>query len=186
MKIRNYVSDVANLLSLWDNAKVDMENIKNNDDLTIMRINKLIDIINGIIFEIAKYFIPLIVSRAFKTSDGVVYISQLREKFVSVERIIDENGKEVRYTTKDDKIIMDNNSATIYYRILPCSYAFANEIDFTNFEVPRNVIIYGAAAEMCLSEGMFDEAVVWHEKYREQLKMLTKMKNYKLAKRTWA
>ena len=186
MKIREYVAGVANLLSLWDATKIDENILANNDPLTVERIDKLCSIVNGIIHEIARYFVPLILQKQVKTSDGVVPFSQLKANIVNIEKVVDDKGNEIGFTTYYDRIKMDKPSGTIYYRILPISYNYGNEIHFTDFQVPRKVIIYGAAAEFCLAEGLFDEAVAWHEKYREQIKLLTKPKNLKIKKRTWA
>lgn len=186
MKIRDYVASVASLLSLWDSNKVDMIEVDNNDPITTKRINKIAEMVNGIINEIASFFIPLIVQKHVNTSDGVVAFSSLKSSVVSIEKVIGEQGKEISFETYHDKIVMSENSGTVYFRIIPGNYNYNNEIDYSELELPRKVIVYGVAAEFCLSEGLFDEAVVWHEKYREQLKLLTKPKNYNTAKRTWA
>lgn len=186
MKIRDYVESVANLLSLWDSNKVDLENVENNDTIIVGRINRIQSMVNGIICEIANFFVPLIVQKQVETSDGVVLFSSLGANIVSIEKVVSKQGKEIGFKVYHDKIVMSENSGTIYCRITPKTYNYNDEIDYTDFEVPKKVIVYGAAAEFCLTEGMFDEAVVWHEKYREQLKFLTKPKNYNTAKRTWA
>ena len=186
MKIIEYVSEVADLLSLWDATKVDLNIIENNDATTVSRINKICNLVNDVVYEIAMNFVPMITQTQVKTSDGVVPFSQLRPNIISIEKILDENGKEINFTIYPEKLKMDKTSGTIYYRRLPNYYKKGNEIDFTEYEVPKKVILYGTAAEFCLTEGLFEEAMVWHEKYREQIKMLTKPKNYKLAKREWA
>lgn len=186
MKIRDYVANVANLLSLWDSNKVDLEDVNNNDQTIVERINKIQVMVNGIICEIANYFVPLIIQKHVNTINGEVPLSNLRMNIVSVEKVVNEQGKEIDFEVYHDKIVMSENSGTVYLRIIPKTYNYTNEIEYTDLQVPSKVIVYGTAAEFCLSEGLFDEAVVWHEKYREQLKLLTKPKNYKTAKRTWA
>ena len=186
MKIKDYVESVANLLSLWDSNKVDLDDISNNDALTGGRINRIHIMVNGIINEIANYFVPLIIQKQVETIDGVVPFSSLKANIVKIEKVVGENGNEIMFKSYHDKIVMNEKSGTIHYRIVPRQYDFTEEIDYTDLEVPKKVIVYGASAEFCLSEGLFDEAVVWHEKYREQLKLLTKPKNYNTTKRTWA
>lgn len=186
MKIRDYVSNVASLLSLWDSTKIDIYDVNNNDSITVNRINKLAGIVNGIIREIATFYVPLILSRHIKTSNGVVSFSNLWTNVVSVEKVVSDQGKEIGFETYHNKIVMSEKSATVYFRIIPNGYNYGNEIDYREIDLPKKVIEYGTAAEFCLTEGLFDEAVVWHEKYREQLKLITKPKNYNTAKRAWA
>ena len=186
MKIKDYVANVANLLSLWDSNKVDLENINNNDQLIVERINKIQVMINGIICEIANYFVPLIIQKYVNTANGVVPFSTLRLNIVNVEKVVNAQGEDIDFEVYHDKIVMSENTGTVYLRIVPKTYNYTSEVEYTDLQVPSKVIVYGAAAEFCLAEGLFDEAVVWHEKYREQIKLLSKPKNYNTAKRTWA
>ena len=71
----------------------------------------------------------------------------------------------------------------VEYEYAPDKVGLDDEICYMEKDVPVRVIAYGVAAEYCITEGDFDQAVMWHKRYTDAISDICVPKNTRAAKR---
>ena len=72
------------------------------------------------------------------------------------------------------------------YQYLPKNYDINDVVGYKETEVSKMTLTSGLAAEYSISEGLFDEAVMWHKRFVDGVNAITRPKNVKIKSRCWA
>lgn len=112
--------------------------------------------------EIAVEYRPL-VTRETTVSNGTVYFTALSKPPVTVYAVTLQ-GKRLPFRAFYDRIETEGKgTVTVEYAYRP-TFALRDECPFD-----ARTVAYGAAAEYCLKNSLFEEAATWDAKFRDSL-----------------
>ena len=184
MKIKDVIKNCAlllgkqNVLTYLDGGQT--------DGVTIATVNNMTSLVNLVINELACTYIPMVKSETVLATDGKIYYTELTERALKVLSVTDIHGDEIDAKITPEYVKIKGSSATIEYEFLPPNYGLEDQFNFSNTQVTERVLSYGLSAELCISEGRFDEAVTWHERYVQEISIICCPKNTLLKQRRWA
>ncbi|MBE7081825.1 MAG: hypothetical protein E7372_04630 [Clostridiales bacterium] len=149
----------------------------------------LLKIIGLVISELSTTYFPLISKQFVTFNGGILSYDELYKKVVKIIKVYDQEGKNFDFIDETEEILLkDNNSDVelfVEYQYLPEEYTDESEIDYQERDIPTRVIAYGVAAEYCISQGKFDEAVMHHKRYMSALQEIKGIKNVKIKGRSF-
>lgn len=140
---------------------------------------------NLVIAELSTSYVPLLKKETLQAENGKIYFSSLTETALEIVKVTDENGKEVDFIYKPDRIETDLSALNIEYKYLPSNLGLNDIVGYTERQVPSRIIAYGIAAEFSLCERAFDESVLWHNRFTSSLSLLLSPKNVKIKERSF-
>ena len=157
------------------------------DSLTTRNVNLLIRCTSLVLGEIASDIIPLKTSESLSSSSGKILLSSLTSKLYKVISV-KKNKRKVSFRIYPTYIEVDGDDGTfeVEYFFLPSEKtALTDTIDEIGNFVDARTIAYGVASEYAYISGLFEEAKMWEEKFKNALDTKTKLKNYYLKARRW-
>ena len=156
----------------------DEESAKQNYVLLLKCYNLVAD-------EISREYFPLSTVETFTPDNGVILYENFTFNPVLIKSVTTLDGNKA-----DCKIhlvrIFTNSTVKVEYAY-SCPERSYNDIsDFTLTKVSKRVLAYGVVVEYCLIKGMFEEAVMWRDKYNSGLSAcLSVRKIPKIKNRMW-
>ncbi len=148
------------------------------------RATNLVTLMNFVINDLASNYISLTRIQSVTPTNGKYYISSLYGTMLEIKAVYDKDGNEIEYQL-DDTYIYCEGAQRIEYQYVPTKYGFIDVFDFTEKEISVKCLVYGIASEYCMSIARFDEAIFWHEKHIEAIKISKKPTNRITKKRSW-
>lgn len=139
---------------------------------TLSKVNVLTRLINLVINELAGSFIPMIKSEEISVLNDKIYYKDLSENLLNIVSVTDMHGNEISYEKKHEYIAVNLKNAIVEYEYLPANYGLEDSVGYEENQVSSRVLAYGLAAEFCITEGAFDEAVMWHKRYADGIERL--------------
>lgn len=186
MTIKEILKTVATVTSRKD-LKEYLENgegeISENTQETV---NSLIELTNLVINELACSYIPSVTLEEVTPKAGRIYFKDLSKTPLKVLRVVDTAGSNLSFKIFPEFITVDMQKVLVEYEYAPDKVGLDDEICYMEKDVPVRVIAYGVAAEYCITEGDFDQAVMWHKRYTDAISDICVPKNTRAAKRRWA
>ena len=157
---------------------------------TYSDVSFLVRIINLVVNELACTYIPLIYEQEVTFYEGRLEYIELEKKPVKILGVYDYSENEVAFIEKAQHIQLKESmpeavTLKIKYQFVPDEYFEDSEVEYAEKDIPARVIAYGVAAEYCLSQGMFEQAVIHHKRYVTELQELKKPKNTIIKNRSW-
>ena len=185
MTIKEIIKTSATLLNREDLKKyLDGQSYSAESD-TAKAIERLIELANLVINELSLSFVPMVKSESINAGSNRVYYSSLSESAISIFEVLDANGNNIDFTQSGEYFETVGYAKTIKYSFVPKKYAIDETIGYSEKDVSMRSLAYGLTAEFCLTEGEFDLAVLFHDKYVESLKEICLPKNRISRKRSW-
>lgn len=144
---------------------------------TAPTVNLMANLLNLVISELSATFIPMIKTETVTTQNGKVFYASLKENAVRIIKVYDADGKELSIKSNAEYLETEKNTVTVEYEYAPTSYGLTDTIGYTEKEVSLSTLAYGVVAEYSISQGNFDEAVMWHKRYVDSVSQMRKLKN---------
>ncbi len=119
--------------------------------------------------EVALDYLPLLAEDEMETETGVIHYAALSREAARVVGVWDEWGNTVPFTLFPDYLKTQPNKVRVRYTYLPKEKSFKDKSDFT-LQASVRLFAYGVAAEYALASGLFEEAAVWDQKYKDAIK----------------
>ena len=157
------------------------------DALTTRNINLLIRCTSLVLGEIASDIMPLKTSESLSSSSGKILLSGLTAKVYKIISV-KKDGSKISFKVYPTyiQIYCDDGTFEIEYNYLPSAKTtLTDNIDEVGNFVDLRTIAYGVASEYAYISGLFEEAKMWEEKFKNALDTKTKLKNYYLKARRW-
>ena len=157
------------------------------DAITTRNINLLIRCASLVLGEIASDIMPLKTKQTLSSSSGKILLSALTSKLYKIISV-KKDGRKVTFKVYPTYIQLytDDGSFEVEYNYLPSDKtALTDNIDEVGMFVDARTIAYGIASEYAYISGLFEEAKMWEEKFKNALDTKTKLKNYYLKARRW-
>ena len=143
------------------------------------------DCVNLTINEVATEYIPVVCTEYVNNYGGMIYYSTLASKVLKVLATYDNGGNKISFSKFTEGVKTSSTVNKIEYSYIPPSYTIAETIAFDESTVPARVIAYGVASQVCVTEGRFDEAEIWHNRFVESIKNLSEPKRARIKGRCW-
>lgn len=157
------------------------------DSLTTRNLNLLIRCTSLVLGRIASDLIPLIKVESVNSSSGKILYSALTSKVYKIDSV-KKDGKKHSFKIYPTYILLgcDDGQFDVEYEFLPSDKtALTDNIDEVGNLVDARTIAYGVASEYAYISGLFEEAKMWEEKFKNALDTKTKLKNYAIKARRW-
>lgn len=128
---------------------------------------------------------PQITKENVEAQDNKIMLNSLTKtakKVLSVK----ENGNNIKFKIYDNFILTNKNGTfeVEYSYLLPKVLTKTDEIAL-NF-LPERTFALGVASEYCFISGLFDDAVIWEEKFKSVLKKESEaVRTFIMPKRKW-
>ena len=150
----------------------------------------LTKIINIVVNELSSTYFPLITEQDVTFYDGQFSYLDFEKRVVKIIEVCDCLGNKVNYKEGIEYIELEGEypseiMLTVKYQFTPSEYFEDSQIDYAEKDIPARVIAYGVAAEYCINQARFSEAVMHHNRYMLALQELKAPKNKKLKARSW-
>ncbi len=183
MSIKDILKNAALLLGR-ENVIDYCNGLTFNDD-TLRTVNNMTGLINLVISELACTYIPMVKRETVSTSNGKIYYKDLTENALKVLGVYDTSGKEVHFEQNIEYLTINGSSVVVEYEYSPANYGIDDEIGYREKDVSACVLAYGLCAEFSISEGRFDQAVMWHKRYVDALSEICMPRNTHVKERRW-
>lgn len=161
-------------------------NTENVNEETINAVSVMVSLINIVLNELAATYIPMVKTEGLAFSANKFLFADLSENIIEVEDVFDDYGNKVNYKISGEYLVADIKTGVIKYHYLPKNYDLNDMIGYRETDVCKMTLVAGLAAEFSISEGLFDEAVMWHNRFVDGVSAQTKPKNVKTKSRCWA
>lgn len=136
--------------------------------------------------ELALDYLPLLAEETVDSDTGAVFFNELSRDAFRIVKIVDANGNNVSFKIFPDYLKAQSGTLTITYAYAPKAKSLSDESDFKAYASVR-LFAYGIATEYCLASGLFEEASVWSQKYKEAITATYRAHPNKVMKsRRWA
>ena len=149
----------------------DIENISFSEDEQ-KKIKKLLSLLDLVTSEAATER-PLTCEETLKSENGKLMLKNLGEKLLSVVSIKNENGRRLNYKIFSSYISVEAESVKIRYTYLPKKATIDSEVET---HLPLRILAFALAREICLSEGLNEDADIFEERYKAALSLLPSLK----------
>ncbi len=187
MKVNEIIKTTATLL-----AREDVVDYLSNTDLvqeveknTLETIDLLTRLCNLVISELAEGLIVMKKEISINNLSSVTF-KDLAIEPIDVIAVYDASGNKLNYTVSAYGLTVSTGLvAKIEYAYLPKNYGLTDTVGTFEKKVTVGVLAYGVAAEFCIVEGRFDEAVMWNERYTSSINALITPKNAQIKGRNF-
>ena len=172
MNIKEVLSLTAFYLQMEDVLKLpffkeDGGNTISGDTEAEKTLLQLLRCANLAINEIATDYFPLYTRETVDAVGGTIMIADLKRRLIDVRRIT-LNGRKVKFKSYPAVIRTVNARVEAEYSYMPDELTLDGETPFGD-KVGARVIAYGAAAEYCITSGLFEETVMWEKRFKDAL-----------------
>jgi hypothetical protein len=186
MTVKEVLKTTATLLGREDVSGYLNDNSVEVGEDTLSALNVLVGLVNLVVNELSGTYIPLVKTETVPVENGRVYFSVLSETALKIQGVYSTAGKKIDYGYHPEYIIVNGQKQiTIEYEYQPSNLGLEDSVGYNERQVSKRVIAYATAAEFCLTEGSFDKAVMWHERYVEEIKAICFPVNSKIKQRSW-
>ncbi|MEG1394837.1 MAG: hypothetical protein RSD04_03695 [Clostridia bacterium] len=142
---------------------------------------------NMIVKEIACKFLPLVAKQNVVTKNNAFAYDQLNNRVLEIVKIVELNsGISLDFVQTPDicKVIGAQN-IEVTYKYIPRDGAIDGECEISNKVLVKTVAL-GACAEYCIIQGLYQQSVVFGQKYDEDIEWAKKSnKEIKIKPRRW-
>ena len=185
MKVKDIVRTCALLLNREDVVGyLDGDSYKKTAD-TENTVNVLVDLVNLVISELASTYVPAIYSENVMVNDGKVYYKDLKKTALKIVCVTDEQGRTVDFRQHIEFFTVSEDKAIVEYEYLPTTVTIDDEVCYSEKQITKRVLSFGTLAEYAITEGEFEQAVMWHKRYVDGVEAICLPQNKRLKNRRW-
>ncbi len=153
---------------------------------TVSAVSTMVRLLNIVLTELASSYIPMFISEKITTENGRFNLSNLCESALEIEKIFDDYGNEISYKISGEYVYLGSGIATVKYKYIPKNYDLEDQIGYTEKDVSKMTLACGLSAEFSISEGDFEQAVMWHKRFVDGVSSVCLPKSTKTKSRYWA
>ena len=149
-------------------------------------LDTLLSAYNAVADEIARDFIKLTRSEVFTVTGKELRFSKFSDNPLKIMSVKGADDKAAAAKIYPDKLVAEEGEITIESVFAPAARSLNDECDFTYTEIGARTLGLGVAAEYALISGMYEQAVIYNEKFIDAMKnALFKRKKPKIKGRAW-
>lgn len=147
----------------------------------------LIKCVNLLLKEIACDYMPLVDSEIVSIVDGKFNYDVFPHRIREVLKVVNlENGVDMKFVEKPQWCdVKMANKAEVKYSYLPDDIGVEDECVMSP-KITSKTLALGVASEYCLIEGMYEQSVLYGDKFREEMKnVCRKNSEIRIKPRVW-
>ena len=164
-----------------DHAAEAQEELKINKDLQLL--NRCANLVYK---EVACDYLPLVRKQTFETSNGAISYADFDKVLQDVKEIRDAYGKSVKFYVLPDGLETVSGTVCVKYAYVPSDCGFFEELDYKSGKIGERVFAYGTAAEYCMISGLYEDALIWEQRYKDALlSCVSKKSEIRIPARRW-
>lgn len=152
-------------------------------------VDSLLECVNLTNNVLASEYIKLYKTKVVETTDGIVPYYKLVDGVISPNQIIsvkDGYGNKLIYKLFDSYIKTVTGSVEVTYTYIPSSVTIDDTIDSYPLRLSERIYAYGVASEYSFINGMYEDAIMWDERFKNSLLNVTGPKGQvSIKKRRW-
>lgn len=141
--------------------------------------------VNLCIAQTAAEYAPFLAEETVEAPNGTVEFSALSHDAADIVSAEDLSGNRLKIKLYPGYFRTSPGTVKVRYSYYPGKFSEEDEVCFGDRRVSEGLLAYGAAAEYCLVAGLFDEAVIWNEKYLDGVKKTLFGRNKTIRERVW-
>lgn len=185
MKIKEIVKLSALLLGREDIVKYidEGESAQTGKD-TSSAVERLTALTNLVISELSTSFVPITTKEFVQAIDGKIYFNKFNKTPLKIVAVFDANDNKIDFEQYPE-YILSRNAYSVLYEYLPEQKTIEQDCPYEERIVPSRVLSYGVASEFCITEGEFEQAVMWHKRYVQSIENILLPKNRQTKNRRW-
>ena len=138
-----------------------------------------------VIDELACTYIPIIKKTAVTFVNGKYEINHLNGKVVRIIAVYDLEGQKVDFSAVENLVCANVKQGAIEYEYLPQCSSIDDEVGYSENDISTAVLAHGVAAEYCITQNLFEQAVMYHKRYVDAIAEICAPKNKKIKARSW-
>lgn len=185
MLVKDIIKNSATLIGRDDVVK----RVEGKDytmaEFTTNTVDTMVRLLNLVVSELAGSFVPLITTEWLNVTDGKVLYSDLSYRVKEVLKAFDVNGVDRLIAVENTFLRAQGDMVEVEYSYFPNEFTLNDQIGYQEKDVPLRVLCYGLLAEYSISQGCFKDAVMWHDRYADELMQICKPKNANIKRRNW-
>lgn len=155
---------------------------------TYEKLNIFVNLTNLVINELACTYVPMVIEEQLSFVNGKAFYKDFSKKAVKILGVKDMSGVELEFVDKAEYLQVPfsvNQTLIVEYQYSPDNYSILDKIGYTEKDISARVIAYGVASEYFINQGNFEQAVIYHKRYVDEISLLTLPKNSKIKQRRW-
>ncbi len=162
------------------------EGIAAADTNTLEKINVMTRLANLVISELASSYILMKKCEKISLIGGKFYYTSLSETPIKILSVKTDSGEELIHNVKHLYTeVFGATEVVVEYACYPSNRGLDDETGYTEADVSSRVLSLGLVSEICLVEGRFDEAVMWHKRYEAGIEAICTPKNKRIRERSF-
>ena len=184
MTIKDIIKTAAVYLNLTDVIGYLDGTTANPSSLTLAKTDTLTRLANLTVSELAASYVPMVCSENVETEDGKIVFSGLTNNITRILSVKNEFGQDAEFKIFPEYIKVFGGKYTVQYEYAPANYGLTDTVGF-NVKITAALLGYGVAAEFCITEGRFEEAILWRKRYTYGVERVALPKSAAIKGRCW-
>ena len=182
MSVKNIIQKVLKLL-----GKDEIIASMNAGDVLVgdmaVEVDGYVECLNIVRNEIASEFIPNVKVERVKANNGRVDFSSLSSEVIEILSVKDLFGNTLTFDVFDSYLTTSNLAVEIKYNASPEELSLKSDFSST---IPARIFVYGVIRESFFSQGLYEDAIVYEERFKNALQSLARKKSETvLPRRRW-
>lgn len=143
-----------------------------NSSLTTEQMRDVImmtNCLNSVVKEVAAFYFPLINEEEVEFVDSRFYIADFAKELLYVKKIVNKNGKNLKFKVYPSFIKCRCSKAKIVYSYLPDDVDYNENLDFFQGQVSPQVFIYGVTRDWLVMDGDYEGAEMFSNNFKESI-----------------
>ena len=184
MTIKDIVKTAAVFLNLTDVTTYLESNSVTPSQTTLTAVDSLTRLSNLVVVELAASYVPMTCSETVETADGKIVFGNLSHNVTRILSVKNQFGHDAEFRLYPEYLKVFGGIYTVEYEYAPANYGLNDAVGF-NGRITAALLGYGVAAEYCVTQGRFDEAVLWRKRYTFGVERVALPKSADLKGRCW-
>ena len=151
-------------------------------------VNLVVNLTNLVINELACTYFPMVIEEQVSFSNGKAFYKDFSKKVVKILGVNDQYGCSLEFIDKAEYLYIPstiNQTLTVKYQYSPDNYTIMDVVGYSERAISARLIAYGVASEYYIIQSDFEQAVMYHKRYLDEISLLTLPKNSKIKQRSW-
>ena len=184
MTIKDIVKSAATFLNLTDVTEYLGANSPVGSAQTVSAIDSLTRLSNLVISELAASYVPMVCIETVLATDGKIVFANLTQNVTRIISVKNQFGYDAEFRLYPEYLKVFGGEYTVEYEYAPANYGINDSVGFKS-AVTAALLGYGVAAEYCVTQGRFEEAILWRKRYTAGVERIALPKSAKIKGRCW-
>ena len=184
MTIKDIIKSAAVFLNLTDVTEYLGADSPAENTVTLNAIDSLTRLSNLVISELAASYVPMVCAETVTATDGKIVFANLTHNVTRILSVKNQFGQDAEFKIYPEYIKVFGTKYTVEYEYAPANYDLTDSVGFKN-DVTAALLGYGVAAEYCVTQGRFEEAILWRKRYTAGVERVALPKIAQMKGRCW-